>query len=119
MAPSGTCDQMRPRKISRKFRTAAVLSTLSACATLIMIGYAVHGFQTDLLSKLDGQNFSLVEVGSFSGMRVLHFGSAWFESRKPLVGSLLIGVSEEGDRLLISTNTGYAGHRDDRNEPTR
>jgi dipeptidyl aminopeptidase/acylaminoacyl peptidase len=105
---------MRLHKISVKLGTAAALATLLIGAVLIMIRYKVHAFQPDILRTLEAQKLSLVEIASFGEMRVLHFNSFWFETRKTPEYPSLIGVSKEGDQFIVSAQTGYAGRRDNR-----
>ena len=62
--------------------------------------------RADLLSSIDAQDFSLVEIGSFGQMRVLSFQGQQFEKRKLVVQNLLIGVSRAGDQLIISAKSG-------------
>jgi Tol biopolymer transport system component len=105
-------------RASIRISLTAVFATLSIGATLFLICHKANAFQTDLLKELEARDLALVEIASFDKMRVLHFNSRSFETRKTLPYPLLLGASREGDLLIFCAQTGYAGNRDYRNYVT-
>jgi Tol biopolymer transport system component len=102
-------------RASIRISLTAVFATLSIGTILFTISHKTYALQTDLLQALQARDLALVEVASFRDMRVLQFNSSWFETRKAPAYPLLLGVSREGDQLIFSAQTGYAGNNDYRN----
>ena len=88
-----------------------ILGLLIAGA-LFVVGSPQTGrmLQGSLLNTLEAEGFGVVEIGSFGRMRIIHPLRSSFRTRQLAAQSVLIGVSDTGERLLINTMSHKTGN---------
>ena len=96
---------MQARK-TRETTAQATLHLMVLAAALILVCGLTVASQLTLLRAMNSQGLSLVEIGGYARMRVLRFLKPFFETRSNMDHAFLIGVSESGDALLYSVQSG-------------
>jgi len=91
-----------------------MLKKIAIGITVFVTSCSTSAFQPDLLKTIDAEGFKLIEIGSYAKMRILDLGKRSFDTRTLSSNSLLVGVSQTGDDLIMSAQSPYARRREHR-----
>ncbi len=83
----------------------ALGATMIGALSLIVSCWSAPPLLDKVLTTLEANNLSLVETGTFGGIRSLSLSNPLFKTRKLNDHSYLMGVSSLGDRLLMNVHS--------------